>query len=346
VRAAFGPRCFVGDSELAADVRRRVALAATRSTPLVLRGETGSGRALLARALHHQGQRRGAFHALDCSSLGAESLELELFGGRREDGESQPGLFERAGVGTVYLAEVALMPLAVQARVREALEEGKLCRVGETRTRKLRARVLAGTSRDLEAAAREGDFDAGLQRLLSVETIQVPPLRERVEDVLGVARAALAQHGARLGPVQISDDVQLLLQAYDWPGNLRELEGTIERACRNLEGDELTVDHLSRKLRDLHESLAQHDELPRPGVDNGTPLGTHVITPNVARRPQTEYGRLALAELGEPVSLETFEKQALLRALDETGGDKLAAARLLKIGKSTLYRKLKRYDIR
>jgi DNA-binding NtrC family response regulator len=348
LRLAFGAGSFAGASELAADLRRRIHEASAAAHPMVLRGESGSGRESLARALHYHGQRRGSFLSVDCSALGAEALELELFGGRADAGDSLPGLLERAGSGTVYLSEAALMPVAVQERVLEALGEEKLRRVGETRTRKLRARLVLGTTRDLGAAAEEGEFLPALSRRLGDHVLQVPALRERPEDVVELARAALARFGARLGPVRLSDDVERLMPLYDWPGNLRELESAVERACRSLEGDELLVEHLPRRMRDLFDTLNQTDELPRPAAagDHGQALGTHLMTPLAARRPQTEYGRQALAEVSQPISLETFERQALLRALDETGGDKLAAARLLKIGKSTLYRKLKRYDIR
>lgn len=345
-RQAFSAGRFCGRSEHAAGVRRSVSELASRGTPVRLRGESGSGRELLARVLHHQGQRRGQFHSIDCSSLSAESMELELFGGRLGDRDSQPGLFERAGVGTVFLAEAALLPLAVQERLAEALEQGEIRRVGESRTRKLRARLIIGTSRDLAASAADGEFDSNLLRLLGVDVIQVPPLRERPEDAVQIAERALTHYGARLGQVTFTDDALRVIQEYDWPGNVRELENAIERACRGLEGDEIDVEHLPRRLRDVFEAMESVEGQVAVASEGIGSLGTHVMTPTVARRPQTEYGRQALAEVGEPISLETFEKQALLRALDETGGDKLAAARLLKIGKSTLYRKLKRYDIR
>ncbi|MEO0651949.1 MAG: sigma 54-interacting transcriptional regulator, partial [Planctomycetota bacterium] len=329
VRLAFGAGRFVGSSDLAADVRRKIAELAPRNAPLVLRGEPGSGRSLVARCVHHQGARRGPFLSLDCSSLGAESLEAELFGGPDEDGNSTAGLLERASGGTVFLSEVALLPLAVQQRLAAAIAEEKLSRVGETRRRKLRARVVAATSRDLPAAAGEGDFDAEFARLLTHDVLVLPALRDRPEDVPAMAERTLARFGGRLGRVRFSSDVERVLQSYDWPGNLRELEQAIERACRSLEGDEVGIEHLPRRLRDLHQNINHGDEFVAAGIDTGGPLATHMMTPTAARRPQTDYGRQALAEIGDPVSLETFEKPALLRALDETGGDNLAAARLL-----------------
>jgi DNA-binding NtrC family response regulator len=205
---------------------------------------------------------------------------------------------------------------------------------------------MAVTSVDLAQRAERDQFDRELYRRLAATQLQVPPLRERQDDIPQLAERFLERFGARLGSPRFSDDVLWVLQSYDWPGNVRELELTVERACRNLESEEVLIEHLPRALRDLFDSLSSRDELPVVHRRTDRPQGTHGVAAAQTRRPQTTYGMQALNEGDQNISLEAFEKQALLRALDQTGGDKLAAARLLKIGKSTLYRKLKRYDIK
>jgi DNA-binding NtrC family response regulator len=341
-RASYSASSLVGTSPEMQRVRAQVLEAAQSRQPVLVVGPADVGREHVARAVHFEGEVGGSYHPINCAALAAENLEAELFGaakGATNDAVAdRPGAFQLANHGSVYLENVDALSPELQERLEETMRSGKVRRAGAKRQEKIEVRVLASAERDLRTPAREGAFRASLLELLAAQEIQVPALGERPDDILPLARHFAERFGGGR-EMELSPEAQRQLTAHGWPGNVRELASCIERACHNTAGELIDVDHLPAPLGDSQSSLATHEIVPKappllPEVGTHTPLSAH--SPDGSPW-----------EIGpeEPVSLELYEKKALLRALHETGGDKLAAARLLKVGKSTLYRKLKRYGI-
>jgi transcriptional regulator with PAS, ATPase and Fis domain len=279
-------------------------------TTVLITGETGSGKEILARRLHERSPRAGQpLLALNCSALPEALLETELFGHRRGAftgaARDHVGLFEEAHRGTVFLDEVGDISPGLQAKLLRVLQEKEIRRVGEPRPRAVDVRVISATNHDLEARVADGSFRRDLFYRLNVVRLHVPPLRERREDILPLARLFLRRCGDRHGTTGLRlapDAVQALLD-YPWPGNVRELENAIEHAAVMCAGSLVTLDCLP---------------LQRPSQPSGMPLGS-------ASQP-----------------LEEIESQHIHRVLESTGGNRAAAARILGIGEATLYRRLRR----
>jgi transcriptional regulator with PAS, ATPase and Fis domain len=249
---------------------------------------------------------------VDCSSLVPTLIESELFGyvkGAFTGAmQSKQGLLEAAQGGTLFLDEIGDMPVDLQAKLLRALQEREVKPVGSIERRQINVRVIAATNRDLDAAIRSGHFRQDLYFRLNVVQIKLPPLRERKSDIQLLVTAFLEKFSDPHGPPRsISEDAMRRLIAYDWPGNVRELENAIQRAVAMGSG---------------------------PVVHVGD-LPSHLHYPASDRIPDKD----------EVVPMEELERRAILRTLRETGGDKLAAARMLGIGKTTLYRKLKQYQM-
>jgi two-component system response regulator HydG len=281
--------------------------------PVLILGESGTGKELVARSIHFSGPRRDKpFAPVDCSALVPTLIESELFGyvkGAFTGAiQSKHGLLEAAEGGTLFLDEIGDMPVDLQAKLLRALQEREIKPVGSTERRPINVRVIAATHRDLEAAIRSGSFRQDLYFRLNVVQIKIPPLRERKNDIVLLVNAFLEKYtDANHPPRTISEEAMRRLMAYDWPGNVRELENAIERAVAMGSGP---IVHVADLPSNLHY-------------------------------PSTER----LPDKDELLPLEELERRAILRTLRETGGDKLAAARLLGIGKTTLYRKLKHYSL-
>jgi two-component system response regulator HydG len=344
-RLAFGPASLIGTSAGAQELRRRIADAAQTVQPVLLVGEEGSGKQHAARALHFGSQLSGPFVPLSCAALSPEHLESEIFGqvkGSLPDAlVDRPGAMHQAALGTLYLEAVEALPDALQERLLRTIETGEVLRAGAHKPERVDVRVVASTCADLEALAETGAFRRDLLAALRATRIDLLPLRERREDIAVLAQQFARRRTSAQGPYELTDEALWALQANDWPGNVRELETCIDRACAASAGT-VGLAELPLALRDKGQ-LPPHDLHPAPRPQAGA-VGTH--SPFGAARPAT-FGARAPWEIGpeDPVSLDLYEKKALLRALSETGGDKLAAARLLKVGKSTLYRKLKRFGI-
>jgi len=281
------------------------------TSPVLLLGETGAGKELAARAIHFTGLRREkALVPVDCSALTPTLVESELFGHVKGAftgaDHSKQGLLQAANEGTIFLDEIGELPMFLQAKLLRALQEKKIRPVGSTEQILIDVRVIAATNRDLEAGFRAGTFRQDLYFRLNVVQIRLPALRERKVDIPLLVAYFLEKFSDPLQPVRaISEDALRRLMAYDWPGNVRELENAIESAVVLSPDSVLTVDDL-------------------PSV------------PIRAMAPHHLDGN-------ELVPLEEIERRAIMNTLRETKGDKLAAARLLGIGKTTLYRKLKLY---
>jgi DNA-binding NtrC family response regulator len=309
-RPGFGG--IIGMSPRMQRVYKLIQKVAQHSYPVLILGESGTGKELVARSIHFCGPRKNRnFAPVDCSSLVPTLIESELFGyvkGAFTGAQhTKQGLFEAAGDGTLFLDEIGDMSVDLQAKLLRALQEREIKPVGSNERIGVRARVIAATNRDLESAIRTGTFRQDLYFRLNVVQIKLPPLRERKADIPLLVNTFLEKFSDPARPIHtISEDAMRRIVAYDWPGNIRELENAIERAVALGSGPILHVGDLPSNLQyNAPEKISDTDEL---------------------------------------VPLEVLERRAIFRALQETSGDKLAAARLLGIGKTTLYRKLKQYE--
>jgi DNA-binding NtrC family response regulator len=310
-RPGFGG--LIGVSAKMQRVYKMIEKVSQHDHPVLILGESGTGKELVAKSIHYSGSRKNRpFAPVDCSSLVPTLIESELFGyvkGAFTGAmQSKQGLLEAAQGGTLFLDEIGDMPVDLQAKLLRALQEREVKPVGSTERRQINVRVIAATNRDLDAAIRSGLFRQDLYFRLNVVQIKLPSLRERKSDIQLLVTAFLEKFSDPQGPPRsISEDAMRRLIAYDWPGNVRELENAIQRAVAMGSG---------------------------PVVHVGD-LPSHLHYPASDRIPDKD----------EVVPMEELERRAILRTLRETGGDKLAAARMLGIGKTTLYRKLKQYQM-
>jgi two-component system, NtrC family, response regulator AtoC len=320
---------MVGESPVLRAVleRARQVAALDETPPILLTGETGTGKGLLARAIHSSGPRAAKpFIEVNCTALPATLMESELFGYERgaftDAKESKPGLVEAGEGGFLFLDEIGDVDLAVQGKLLRAIEERAVRRVGSVRERKIDVRIIAATNRDLEREVRQERFRKDLYFRLAVIVLEVPPLRQRGEDVLLLARHYLRAFTARYGKSvqEISAPARELMLAYPWPGNVRELSHVIERAVLWSNGPMLDVEHLSLTSPDRGEA-------PEP-------LG-HWSEP--------ESGRPALPPPG--VDLAHWEKGLIERAMREAGGNQTKAAQRLGISRDTLRYRLKKFGL-
>ena len=322
LRSGRAAGMLVGQSAPMEKLFRMVSKVAYTNHPVLILGESGTGKELVARAIHANGPNAAKpFLPVDCGSLMPALMESELFGHVKGAFHgavgAKTGLLTAAGGGTVFLDEVAELPLDLQAKLLRALHEKEIRPTGSLTALPMEARILAATSRDLAALVENGRFRKDLFYRINVVNIRIPPLRERLSDVPLLAAHTLDRISRERGiPYTLSDDALRLLDGYDWPGNVRELEHAIERACTLSSGP---VVH----LRDLPTQLQEH-------------------------RFQSRSGPLSLAASSETfrvIPIVELERQAILSTLQQLNGDKLRAAKLLGIGKTTLYRKLKEYGL-
>jgi DNA-binding NtrC family response regulator len=311
------PKQIIGRSRAMSAVFRVVEKVAPTDSTILIYGESGTGKELVARAIHDKSNRSdGRFVSINCGALPESLLESELFGhvkgsftGAVRDKE---GLFSVARGGTFFLDEVGETSASIQVKLLRVLQEREIVPVGGTKPIQVNVRLIAATNADLAQLVRSSRFRADLYYRLNVIPIVVPPLRERKEDIPLLVEHFLERYSG--GHKTISDEAMEVISTYDWPGNVRELENIIERAVILQEGDVITAEGLNvsvfpEKLRKRHRSL---DEAI---------LGSCELT------------------------LEELEKNYLLKVLDETGWRKKKAAKVLGINPSTLYRKLKRYEM-
>jgi two-component system response regulator HydG len=313
-RQGFGN--IIGHTPEMEKLYRIIAKAGQSSHPVLILGESGTGKELVAKSIHFAGSfRNKPFIPVDCGSLVPTLIESELFGHVRGafTGATNPkdGLLAIAEGGTVFLDEIGELPVDLQAKLLRAIQEKEIRPVGSVKRVPINVRILAATNRDLERAVTEGTFRRDLFFRLNVLTLRIPALRERRQDIALLVAHFLERIGRDAGVEKtISDEALKALMNYDWPGNVRELENSLERACALSSANQIQV-------RDL------------PTQIYGAPAE---LTATIA---QPANGIVPMAEL---------EKQTILNALTQVNGDKMLAARLLGIGKTTLYRKLKEYQ--
>lgn len=335
LRAQDGTNGLVGTSPEMEKLYRILSKVAFSTHPVLILGESGTGKELVARAIHFNGPNAAKpFLPVDCGSLVPSLIESELFGHVKGAftgaDRAKDGLLSAAEGGTVFLDEIGELPLDLQAKLLRALQEKEVRPVGATQARPFAARVLAATNRDLASMVEQGKFRKDLFFRLNVVNLRIPPLRERRDDIPLLAMHFLARMERETGVQRtLSDDSLRLMADYDWPGNVRELENAIERACALSSGPVLHLGDMPTQLQDLKMQLAAEAAT--------TPLAGQSDADVAA--PTTPAGA------GEIVSIAEMEKQAILNTIKQLNGDKLLAAKLLGIGKTTLYRKLKEYGM-
>ncbi len=288
---------------------------------VLIYGESGTGKELVARAIHANSPRsRKNFMAINCAALPEALLESEMFGhvkgaftGASSD---KQGLFEAAGGGTILLDEISSMPLSLQSKLLRVLQEKEVRKVGSTETVPIDVRVLAATNEPLDKSIEEGRIREDLYYRLNVITIEIPPLRNRRDDILPLVYHFLAEEKQGERPLpDIDPDAQMALEQYPWPGNVRELENAVRHACTFADGNQITLGTLpGRVVKQNAPGAAEREEAGAPSVSyTGQSLKSY---------------------------LRAREKEYLRKAIEEMDGDKAKAARALKISLATLYRKL------
>lgn len=313
-------------------IQRAVELAlsvANTNTTVLIQGESGTGKELLANLIHFNSGRDGKpYIKINCGAIPETLLESELFGhekGAFTDARNlRRGKFEEADGGTLFLDEIGEMPMQAQVKLLRVLQDGEFTRVGGNKVMKTDVRVIAASNVDLERASQEGSFRSDLFFRLSVFPITIPPLRERVEDIDPLVFHFLERYREKTGRhvSGISREAKDALLRYHWPGNVRELENAIERAVIIASGRQI-------ELEDLPETVAS--------VGLSGQAGNILYRATEGRRSSVGF------EVELPATMEEVEERTIKATLDFTEGDKSRAARLLKIGRKTLYRKLEQY---
>ena len=307
-----GMGALIGSSAKMQKVYEMILKVAAKRHPVLVLGESGTGKELVAHAIHSYGPWRDLpFVPVDCGALSATLIESELFGHVRGAftgaNQNRSGLLVTGGKGTVFLDEIAELPVELQSKLLRAIQEREVRPVGSNRRLPLEARLIAGTNQHLEGAITRGTFRKDLFFRLNVVSIKLPPLRDRKTDIPALVHHFIDRYGGTSGdPKDISYEAMSRLMSYDWPGNVRELENCIKRALALGSGPEIQVRDLPSNLLYAMEAGTGERQVP---------------------------------------TLRELERNAIRQALEVTAGDRLRAAKLLGIGKTTVYRKIKEYGL-
>ena len=304
---------IVAESRAMQEVVSLIDRAARRHTAVLLVGESGTGKELLARALHRKSPRaHGPFVAVNCSAIPDTLLESELFGYRRgaftDARADQPGLFQAAAHGTMFLDEIGDMASALQAKLLRVLQEKEVQPLGASAPVPVDVRIVTATHRDLDALVRQERFRQDLLYRVNIVEVLVPPLRDRLDDLAPLTAHLLDKLGARLDlpGCTITPEAMAALGGYPWPGNVRELENVIERALV---------------------------------LGSGVSIGLDDLPERLTRRP------VSSAHPSDGCRLIDVERDHIRRTLETVGGNKAAAARALAVNRKTLYRKLRQHHL-
>jgi transcriptional regulator with PAS, ATPase and Fis domain len=327
---------LVGQSPRMRDILQRVEKLGQCRWPILLFGETGTGKEVVARSIYKVNPV-GHFVTIDCSSLVGPLMESELFGHVKGAftgaAGAKMGLLELANAGTAFFDEIGELPLELQAKLLRVLQEKEFRPVGSLVERRSDFRVIAATNRDLAREVEKGTFRRDLFYRLNVVSLKLAPLRERTEDIPSLIAHFLSKHGR---DHSLSDETRAAMLSYEWPGNVRELENCIQHMVATNSGPLLHTSDLPSMVEN-HLIAKRSDSLALSAA-----AGSNAV-----------YGGMLDQELqysGAPptravVRLTDIEKRAIIEALEFTKGDRAIAAHLLGIGRTTLYRKLKEYEI-
>ena len=301
------------------EIFRTISKVAAYKTTVLITGESGVGKELVARAIHRRSERRGhPFTPVNCGAIPENLLESELFGHRKgaftDAIQDRRGLFEETNGGTLFLDEIGELPLGLQVKLLRVLEDDKIRRLGEARDVSIDVRIIAATHRDLQTETKAGRFREDLFYRLNVLPIHVPPLRERREDIPLLFDHFVTRNNGRLGTSTqgLDTEARRLLYEYAWPGNVRELENTIERAMVLSEGDRIVAADLPERIREARDPVQM---------------------------------QLASGELSVKKTMRVIEEILIRRALQKTKGNRTRAAELLEISHRALLYKIKDYQI-
>lgn len=321
---------IIGRSDIMQEVFRLVEQVAPARSTVLITGESGTGKELIAKAIHEASPRVGRpFVTVNSSNIPSELLESELFGHTRGAFTgaiaAKKGLFEVADGGSIFLDEIGDIPPETQVRLLRVIQEREFTPLGDTSPRRVDVRIIAATNIDLKEAVRQGTFREDLYYRLAVVPIELPPLRDRLEDILPLAQHFIQKYNeenARSVSEQMAPEVLALLESYSWPGNVRELENTVERAVVIAPGDEISKECLRPEISDPRSvSSSSHDGASNAAVQD---IGRGINFYEEVRR---------------------FEIDLIRRALEQTGGHQSRAARLLGMNATTLNSKIKTYNI-
>lgn len=318
---------LVGRSGAFIEVMKQVGKVAATNLPVLLTGESGTGKEVVASALHRRSSRgEQPFVAVNCGAIPAELIESELFGHMKGAftgaDRDRRGLWEEADGGTVFLDEITETTAAFQVKLLRALQEGEVRRVGSNRTQQVDVRVIAASNRDVEAEVKAGRFRQDLFYRLNAVSIVLPPLRERREDILPLAKSFVEQVYALSPAVNFTPEALQLLEQYSWPGNIRELENAVVRAAAMCDGT-IRVQDLPERVRDYRPEMST------------------AVTPEAG--PEETPAREPLVT--DWVPLSEVEARYVTQVLEHTRGNKQAAARMLEVDRKTLDRMIKRHNI-
>jgi len=307
---------IIGTSTPMQEIYRVIDAVSQNKSNVLISGENGTGKELVARTIHNKGPLAvRPFLAINCGALSETLLESQLFGHRKGSFtgaiEDHDGVFQAAAGGTLFLDEISEIPLPLQVKFLRAIQEKEVTPLGSTRPVHVDVRIIAATNRDLDDALKDGTFRTDLYYRLNVVHIHLPPLRERREDISLLVERFVQDFSGVYGvePKRVTDDAWQKIMAYAWPGNIRELQNAIERAFALSSEPEITVQNLPPAVRRLGEPDAMADAFT------------------------------------EPIPLDELERRNILAALHRSGGNKNEAARLLRIDRQRLYRKIEKYGL-
>ncbi|WGT66167.1 sigma-54 interaction domain-containing protein [Variovorax paradoxus] len=330
-RSKYTFASFIGSSPAAVEVKRHARRAAQSTSPVLLLGETGTGKELLAHAIHASSARaKGQFVSVNIAAVPDTLLEAEFFGFAPgaftgADRRGREGKFKLADGGSLFLDEIGDMPLGLQAKLLRALQEGEIEPLGSNKLVPFDARVIAATSRDLPELVRRGQFREDLYYRLNVLPLRVPPLRERRSDIPALVEALGEDMALRSGeaPPELTPDALALLAGQHWRGNIRELRNVLEQVTMRSDSQRIDAAQLERILREAGLEQIAPPELPQAGGD-------------------ADEEAALLRPLAQQVA--ELERRAIAAAMAATGGNKLATSRLLGISRATLYERMTNTD--
>lgn len=348
--AKYTTDSIIGESRAIQDLKEQIYIAGASNASCLIEGETGTGKELVAHAIHNASMRSAfPFVRVNCSAIPENLMESEFFG--YEEGSFTGGLkggkagkFEKAHLGSMFLDEVNAMSLSMQPKLLRALQEKEIERIGGTESIPVNVRVIAASNMPLEMLVEEGKFRRDLFYRLNIMTIKIPPLRERKEDILPLVRSFIGRYnGETLRNVrEISEEAVEYLMNYDWPGNVRELQNVIERTMASTWNECL-------ELKDFKKFNPDYNAFSRLKRNTYTYRMNENINENTSVAEMTEKSTKTADNETAGMSLSEqkadSEKRAIINALEACGGNKAKTARMLNISRTLLYKKLEKYSI-